>query len=83
MHHIVAPALSAAEYSVTHHVAVPVFAAARYFITDGFHEFILCPQVSIILIGGLKVDWQELGRYPFRISSGEFSPTYSYPALGE
>ncbi|MEW5304450.1 MAG: hypothetical protein WDW38_010394 [Sanguina aurantia] len=44
--------------------------------------YMLYYLVSIILIGALKVGWQELGRYPFRISSGEFSPTHSYPALG-
>lgn len=37
---------------------------------------------SIILVGSLKVDWHELGRYPFRIRKSEFSPQHRDAALG-
>ena len=40
-------------------------------------------QASIILVGGFHVDWQQLGRYPFRIARGDFDPGAGGAALGE
>ncbi|KAG2434008.1 hypothetical protein HYH02_012468 [Chlamydomonas schloesseri] len=37
---------------------------------------------SILLVGSLKVDWNELGAYPFRIRKDEFSPAHRDAALG-
>ena len=39
-------------------------------------------QASIILVGGFHVDWQQLGRYPFRIARGDFDPGAGGAALG-
>lgn len=53
-------------------------------VVDSDQLWLLILQFSIILVGGFKAGWKELGRYPFRIRKGEFCPSgYGGPALGE
>lgn len=38
--------------------------------------------LAVIMVGGFHVEWNELGRYPFRISMGDFNPADGGAALG-
>ncbi|GAX79648.1 hypothetical protein CEUSTIGMA_g7089.t1 [Chlamydomonas eustigma] len=38
--------------------------------------------LSIVLVGGFHVNWQQLGRFPFRINQFEFNPAAGGDALG-
>ncbi len=40
-------------------------------------------QVSIILVGGFQAGWDQLGKFPFRITLSEFNPHAGGAALGE
>lgn len=45
--------------------------------------YLLYYIICIIMVGSFKVDWHELGKYPFRIDKDEFCPKgYGGAALG-